>query len=101
VLDPPTALLMVQLYHHLLAGQGVSTALREAQLWMKELSREQVVAQVIQCTPAADQSLSSKNIEAFSKWVQSLGPEPFAHPYYWGAFQELGSSDPAFQALRG
>ena len=97
VLDPPTALLMVKLYQNLLAGQGISDSLRAAQIWLKDLDKETAVSILKQVVDAVAETKRHKPLLAgVDKWMSRLGPKPFARPYFWAAFQTLGSSEPVF-----
>lgn len=97
VLDPPTALLMIKLYENLLAGAGVTAALRGAQLWLRDLDADSAAALLRQGAEAVEPRLRQSFADTVERWVRGLGPRPFARPYYWGAFQTLGSPEPIFE----
>lgn len=96
VFDPPTALLMVKMYEHLLVGMGVSAALREAQLWLMTLSREEAISLVALPIETVSARLPQRLTENYRVWISQLAERPFAHPYYWAAFQAYGSPEPVF-----
>jgi CHAT domain-containing protein len=97
VLDPPTALLMVKLYQNLLAGAGVSDALRAAQIWLKDLDKETAISTLKRVVDAVADSKRHKALLAgIDEWMSGLELKPFSHPYFWAAFQTLGSSEPVF-----
>jgi CHAT domain-containing protein len=88
VLDPPTALLMVRVYQLLFAGMEAGAALRQAQLWLRGLSRAEALALVVE---SAGPALPAELCGEYEAWLAGLGERPFDHPYYWGAFQVLGA----------
>ena len=79
--DLPAYLLMRRFYAAL--GQSVdpAEALREAQVWLRDLNRDQVRQQADDW-PAADVT-----------WLDPFAAEdrPFAHPRYWAAFIVVGA----------
>jgi len=40
--------------------------------------------------------LPGKLAENYRVWISQLENLPFAHPYYWAAFQVYGSPEPVF-----
>lgn len=100
VLDPPTALLMIRLYDNLLDGDEVSAALRKAQIWLMNLNKQDALALLKEVTEVVAPSQVKGILSGIDKWGQTLGPYPFARPYYWGAFQALGSPEAVFNGQR-
>jgi len=86
--DWPTALLMVAFYRRLLAGLSLPQALREAQNWLRGLSREQAEELM------ARSGLGRRDVEAYRGWLARQGEAPYDHPYYWAAFAVFGSPQP-------
>jgi hypothetical protein len=101
--DTATALLMKRFYENLLGKRGGlkgplgrAAALREAQHWLRDLSRAEAEKQAAALAAGVPRST-----------VVSLGgrpvvpaprpgvadDRPFAHPYYWAAFILLGDPD--------
>jgi CHAT domain-containing protein/tetratricopeptide (TPR) repeat protein len=99
VADVATGLLMGKAYELLQAGVGKAAALREAQLWLRDLTAAEVRA--ILATQAAGQptqalaevarmALAQLLPEQRRFAVMDAAERPFAHPYYWAAFQCVG-----------
>jgi CHAT domain-containing protein len=97
-----TALLM-QRFHANLYSSGLPkvSALREAQQWLRGLSLTEARAllntkrDALQRTPA-DEKLTRLDLARARFTLDDLagmyGDTPFAHPYWWAAFQCLGAS---------
>jgi CHAT domain-containing protein len=85
--EPATALLMVEMWENLLAGMTVSEALTKAQAWLRALSRDDATLRV------ADSGRFRPLAADYREWIAGLPDPPFAHPYYWGAFEAVGSPD--------
>lgn len=94
--DISTALLMERFYrNHLSGGMDFAAALREAQLWIRRLSAEEVAQYAEQCYRVAKQK---EKVELFRLMryysaQAKLNPalRPFAHPFYWAAFTVNGT----------
>jgi CHAT domain-containing protein len=91
VSDPPTALLMKRFYNNLLDGMGTSEALREAQLWLQRLSRNDAIAIMREGLIAHTNVETEELTRKYTDWVGALGETPFAHPYHWAAFAAFGA----------
>ncbi len=93
VYDLATALLMTRLYEQLAAGSDPATALRGAQLWLRELTREQRDA-FLQRHPhlAAEQTRRSRGSSRETEEA-SAGPwsRPYTHPEFWAPFLAVGA----------
>jgi CHAT domain-containing protein/tetratricopeptide (TPR) repeat protein len=93
--DLSTALLMERFYrNHLNRRMDFTYALREAQLWVRELSIEEVAQYAEQCYQQArqdEQAQLYKQMRYYrSQARQNPALRPFAHPYYWAAFTVNG-----------
>ncbi|MFB3764055.1 MAG: CHAT domain-containing protein [Methanotrichaceae archaeon] len=80
--DLATSLLIEQFYMNYLNGHMTpAAALREAQLWLRSLSQEEVKKQ-----------LDKTSIENAISNYASIGEseKPFGDPYYWAAFITIG-----------
>jgi CHAT domain-containing protein len=88
--DFSTMLLMERLYTIHLGGASVASALREAQLWLRELQVQDVIAwlDTTQTDLGSDRVLESGNLSLIAQTFQGLEPKdrPFANPYYWAPF---------------
>ncbi len=95
--DFSTSLLMGEFYRrHLEEGEGIVEALRGAQLWLRDLERDDVLDLVEPLRERAQQE-DPALFHALDPlyWGLLQGGEeyehPFAHPYYWGAFMASGA----------
>ena len=102
--DFSTALLMEEFYRwHLEDKQGIAAALRGAQLWLRDLTRDAVVERVDRARAKAHAKAGAGDEGARLLWtrldalreelLEDYGPQdrPFSHPYYWGAFIASGA----------
>jgi CHAT domain-containing protein/tetratricopeptide (TPR) repeat protein len=101
VADVATGLLMGKAYELLQAGVGKAAALREAQLWLRDLTAAEVRAilaaqaagqptQAVALAEVARMALAQLLPEQRRFAVMDAAERPFAHPYYWSAFQCVG-----------
>jgi CHAT domain-containing protein/tetratricopeptide (TPR) repeat protein len=102
--DRSTALLMGEFYKRLLAGDSISSAVNQAQIWLRGLKFSELRNWVLEhCAIYAAEAAEHPEIEpisnAVNKWaaeltaMQSVDPNarPYEHPYYWAAFMALGA----------
>ena len=106
--DFSTSLLIEEFYkRHLVEGQSIAHALCCAQLWLRTLSRDEVMGRVRatngklknriragdEISPA-DQLLFIRLEALQEQLLEDYRPEdrPFAHPYYWAAFLVSGAA---------
>jgi len=74
--DEATGLLMTRFYQSMLEGREAPDALRQAQLWLRNVPVEE-----------AESMMGSRYEEAFA----GRGEHPFAHPASWAAFAAFGA----------
>ena len=88
--DFATAWLMIRFYQLLLDEDNnlsISQALKEAQKWLREVSKEDLI------NWWHTLELSEENIEILSLWLRLPrynNDPPFCHPKYWAAFCSVG-----------
>jgi CHAT domain-containing protein/tetratricopeptide (TPR) repeat protein len=103
VADVATGLLMGKAYELLQAGVGKAEALREAQLWLRDLTAAQAQEILEAQAAAAGQPTREVALTEMTRLaLAQLLPvqrrfalmddteRPFAHPYFWAAFQCVG-----------
>ncbi|MDY7006458.1 MAG: CHAT domain-containing protein [Cyanobacteriota bacterium] len=83
--DFPTALLMIRLYQELPKFGSVVEALREAQYWLRNISRQEVLVWL------SELNLSENQMKDCGKELRLYNKEnPFVAPKYWAAFTVNG-----------
>jgi tetratricopeptide (TPR) repeat protein len=89
--DIATALVMMRFYDlHAGAGRAPAAALRQAQIWLRDASRRDLLAYVEGF--GATGRLNADHVRQLSLDLQGPMPadRPFAHPLYWAPFQFYG-----------
>lgn len=102
--DRSTALLISEFYTRLLAGETISSAVNQAQLWLCRLTFSDLTTWVLKrlsiyATEAAKHPKLEPISKAVTEWAaqltanQAVDPKarPYEHPYYWAAFTALGA----------
>jgi CHAT domain-containing protein len=101
VADVATGLLMGKAYELLRAGKSKAAALREAQLWLRDLTAAEVRT-ILEAQRAEQPTREVALTEMTRLALAQLLPvqrrfalmddteRPFAHPYFWAAFQCVG-----------
>ncbi|MGL6343297.1 MAG: CHAT domain-containing protein, partial [Waterburya sp.] len=91
VQDFPTACFMVQFYKYFQGGNTPSEALKQAQVWLKNITNEELSVWMRQEKLSLN-SIEKQNLKNWLQQKQKQGnSHPFQHPYYWGAFYLIGS----------
>lgn len=91
VQDFPTACLMVQFYQYLQVGNTPHEALKQAQVWLKDLTNDEL-KEWMRREKLPLKSMEKQNLMNWLRQEQQQGnSHPFQHPYYWGAFYLIGS----------
>ncbi|MDY6940405.1 MAG: CHAT domain-containing tetratricopeptide repeat protein [Cyanobacteriota bacterium] len=86
----PTALLVTRVYQNLSqnldAGQSLAVALQQAQSWLRNATKTDLEAWGNQTLPTANYRKQLRMV----LWKYQPDSQPFASPYYWGAFCAVG-----------
>ncbi len=83
--------------NHIAKGMDVPLSLQDAQLWVRDLTSNQVRDYVEKCYNSGKWEDKSKEFieqcgERYIKMAEeSPENEPFQHPYYWAAFAVNGA----------
>src|SRR5262249_39285417 len=94
VSDVSTALLMQRFHANLYDRKmAKASALREAQVWLRDLPREQVeeLLEGKRLEFSGGRRMSAVDVVKELFKVKGLPMKPFASPYYWAAFQCVGA----------
>jgi CHAT domain-containing protein len=101
VSDLSTALLMQRLHVNLYAeGMDKAGALREAQLWLREISVAEAERLLDEKRAALERMQAAERMGlmdvavagfALDDLAAASGGKPFAHPYWWAGFQCVGA----------
>jgi CHAT domain-containing protein len=92
--DVATALLMQRVHRNLYkGGLEKASALREAQIWLRDLSAEEALAllEAKQRELMTSPRMAAVNARKALFQIRDRGAKPFAHPYWWAAFQCIGA----------
>ncbi len=103
--DLATTLLLGRFYenirkHHQLEAGDIAIALKDAQIWLRDLTSSDCeiilnqlkpkIDQILTRTPKKERKLVAVAIEDAIKKVRLRRPYPFANPYYWAGFTATG-----------
>jgi CHAT domain-containing protein len=95
VSDLATVLTVAQFYlRHLGHGMSSYPALRQAQLWLRDATREELFSFLQQEQSTMQMALARDKMEPLLDAVKQLPPNsrPFADPKYWAAFNYQGAA---------
>ena len=89
--DLSTSLLMNRLYENMISKKiGKAAALRDAQLWIRDLTYQELVEYLEQAS--LGQHIDYTILRGLQRRAKhNPDQNPFEHPYYWGAFTCNGS----------
>jgi CHAT domain-containing protein len=95
--DVPTALLMTRFYEELFDGKGPAQALRQAQLWLRDLHEAEEAA-FLAAHPALENEFQRRAKQGRRPGLRStsnmdtaeLEPRPYSDPEFWAAFVLAG-----------
>ncbi|MCL4299210.1 MAG: CHAT domain-containing protein [Anaerolineae bacterium] len=99
VADLSTALLMERFYRNHLDGKmDLAAALREAQLWLRDLPVKEVAEYADQCYRQSKGTKGEATLLRFKQHYDYLAENepttcPFVQPYYWAAFTLSGVAE--------
>jgi tetratricopeptide (TPR) repeat protein len=90
--DVSTALLMVRFYDlHLGEKVAPAAALRQAQLWLRDSTREALEAYVKKAQASGRLAAREEAMLTTALGEAKPGTKPFQHPFYWAAFEFFGA----------
>jgi CHAT domain-containing protein len=90
--DISTALIMMKFYEpYVSKNTQPALALRRAQLWLRDADRRDIDAFLAEMLRLGRLSGEQDLMLRKSLRGASAGKKPYAHPYYWAAFQFYGS----------
>ena len=90
--DTSTALVMMKFYElHFAKAMEPALALRRAQLWLRDAARSEVGAFLLEMVRSGRLSPSQEAMLRKSLSGGAAHDRPYAHPYYWAAFQFYGA----------
>ncbi|MEO0406002.1 MAG: CHAT domain-containing protein, partial [Cyanobacteria bacterium P01_A01_bin.135] len=85
-----SAMLVVKFYEQLQADQPPEIALREAQTFLRQATRQQVIAQTKAMLAKLPPALAPTLRTRLKALRESKIEYPYAHPYFWAAFSISG-----------
>lgn len=86
--------------HHLIEAADIAIALKDAQIWLRDLTSSECeiilgqlkpkIEPMLANLPKQERKLVAAAIENAIKKIRSRRPYPFANPFYWAAFTATG-----------
>jgi tetratricopeptide (TPR) repeat protein len=90
--DTSTALVMMKFYElHFARTMEPASALRSAQLWLRDAAVAEIDAFLVQMVRSGRLSSEQEGMLRRSLISGKANEPPYAHPYYWAAFQFYGA----------
>jgi CHAT domain-containing protein len=93
--DVAAALVTSKFYlNHIRNGLDIASALREAQLWLRGLSLEEMdetFEELLGDIPEEQSAELRADVWLRSRLASSDEQRPFSHPYYWAAYTCFGA----------
>lgn len=96
--DFSTCVLMWKFYKNLGAGMQAVAALRESQLWLRDVNACEVQHTIESWNSLA--GLKRSDLAAIKERLRVLGDPPFSNPLHWGGFFCMGVGDVTVQDLK-
>jgi CHAT domain-containing protein/tetratricopeptide (TPR) repeat protein len=87
--DLSTTLFMREFYTRHLAGEPLAEALRQSQLWLRNVTGAELVGLV---KTLRQQQESAELFKRERHWQENPAVRPFEHPFYWACFVLHGNS---------
>ncbi|MDJ0519806.1 MAG: CHAT domain-containing protein [Trichodesmium sp. MO_231.B1] len=87
VMDLPTTFLLIKFYQNLHQNCGVSVALNEAQIWLRDITKKELQEWIRNNQLSIDVTL--KRDLKYQLRQLSDNDQPFKDPFYWAAFSAI------------
>ncbi|MBD2668052.1 CHAT domain-containing protein [Arthrospira platensis FACHB-439] len=88
--DVSTAILMVKLYEEMQTQPSVALALKQAQEWMRAVTKQELTAWLNEQDSAGNCHPKAKLRDNLGLGFQRPDYRPYKHPIHWGAFCAIG-----------
>ncbi len=88
--DVSTAILMVKLYEEMQTQPSVALALKQAQEWMRAVTKQELTAWLNEQDSAGNPYPKAKLRDNLGLGLKRADYRPYQHPIHWGAFCAIG-----------
>ncbi|MDT9177720.1 MAG: CHAT domain-containing protein [Limnospira sp. PMC 1238.20] len=88
--DVSTAILMVKLYEEMQTQPSVALALKQAQEWMRAVTKQELTAWLNEQDSAGNRYPKAKLRDNLALGFKRADYRPYQHPIHWGAFCAIG-----------
>ncbi|NMG61250.1 CHAT domain-containing protein, partial [Geitlerinema sp. P-1104] len=88
--DVSTAILMVKFYEEMQAQPSVALALKQAQQWMRTVTKQKLTAWLNESESALTPHPKAKLRETLKLGFKPASYRPYEHPIHWAAFCAIG-----------